>query len=107
MSTISRDICLRCLETSHRADDGPRTRDLELGKLALYQLSYVRARSECNSGLNQAFPGEIFASRSCLEDMKKKSSSWLYGFALRAFVPSVAVAQVAELLRWHGYDTPW
>ena len=26
------------------ADDGSRTRDLELGKLALYQLSYVRAR---------------------------------------------------------------
>jgi cytochrome c biogenesis protein CcmG/thiol:disulfide interchange protein DsbE len=26
-----------------RADDGSRTRDLELGKLALYQLSYVRA----------------------------------------------------------------
>ncbi len=26
-----------------QADDGPRTRDLELGKLALYQLSYVRA----------------------------------------------------------------
>jgi hypothetical protein len=25
-----------------RADDGLRTRDLELGKLALYQLSYVR-----------------------------------------------------------------
>ncbi len=25
------------------ADDGSRTRDLELGKLALYQLSYVRA----------------------------------------------------------------
>jgi hypothetical protein len=24
------------------ADDGSRTRDLELGKLALYQLSYVR-----------------------------------------------------------------
>ena len=27
---------------SARADDGPRTRDLKLGKLALYQLSYVR-----------------------------------------------------------------
>ncbi len=27
---------------SSRADDGPRTRDLKLGKLALYQLSYVR-----------------------------------------------------------------
>ena len=26
-----------------RADDGLRTRDLQLGKLALYQLSYVRA----------------------------------------------------------------
>jgi hypothetical protein len=26
-----------------KADDGSRTRDLELGKLALYQLSYVRA----------------------------------------------------------------
>lgn len=25
-----------------RADDGGRTRDLQLGKLALYQLSYVR-----------------------------------------------------------------
>ena len=28
--------------TPERADDGPRTRDLKLGKLALYQLSYVR-----------------------------------------------------------------
>jgi hypothetical protein len=27
------------------ADDGSRTRDLELGKLALYQLSYVRSRA--------------------------------------------------------------
>ena len=27
-----------------RADDGLRTRDLQLGKLALYQLSYVRVR---------------------------------------------------------------
>ncbi len=27
-----------------RADDGGRTRDLKLGKLALYQLSYVRVR---------------------------------------------------------------
>jgi hypothetical protein len=26
------------------ADDGSRTRDLELGKLALYQLSYVRSQ---------------------------------------------------------------
>jgi hypothetical protein len=26
-----------------KADDGVRTRDLKLGKLALYQLSYVRA----------------------------------------------------------------
>jgi hypothetical protein len=31
-----------CREISE-ADDGSRTRDLELGKLALYQLSYVRA----------------------------------------------------------------
>ena len=28
------------------ADDGSRTRDLELGKLALYQLSYVRAGTD-------------------------------------------------------------
>ena len=27
----------------HRADDGARTRDLHLGKVALYQLSYIRA----------------------------------------------------------------
>jgi hypothetical protein len=29
-----------------RADDGLRTRDLQLGKLALYQLSYVRVRED-------------------------------------------------------------
>lgn len=29
-----------------RADDGGRTRDLQLGKLALCQLSYVRERDE-------------------------------------------------------------
>src|SRR2546423_15702255 len=28
-----------------QADDGSRTRDLELGKLALYQLSYVRSQA--------------------------------------------------------------
>jgi hypothetical protein len=30
------------LMATKRADDGLRTRDLQLGKLALYQLSYVR-----------------------------------------------------------------
>jgi hypothetical protein len=30
-------------ECEGEADDGGRTRDLKLGKLALYQLSYVRA----------------------------------------------------------------
>jgi hypothetical protein len=30
------------LTNYNRADDGLRTRDLQLGKLALYQLSYVR-----------------------------------------------------------------
>jgi hypothetical protein len=30
------------LKCYNRADDGLRTRDLQLGKLALYQLSYVR-----------------------------------------------------------------
>jgi hypothetical protein len=30
-----------------RADDGPRTRDPQLGKLVLYQLSYVR-RTDVN-----------------------------------------------------------
>jgi hypothetical protein len=31
------------ITNNRRADDGLRTRDLQLGKLALYQLSYVRA----------------------------------------------------------------
>jgi hypothetical protein len=31
------------LRKGEEADDGVRTRDLKLGKLALYQLSYVRA----------------------------------------------------------------
>ncbi len=33
-----------------KADDGSRTRDLELGKLALYQLSYVRAGADSKAG---------------------------------------------------------
>ena len=33
---------LQDLKPTNRADDGLRTRDLQLGKLALYQLSYVR-----------------------------------------------------------------
>jgi hypothetical protein len=32
------------LTSYNRADDGLRTRDLQLGKLALYQLSYVRVK---------------------------------------------------------------
>ena len=32
-----------------RADDGLRTRDLQLGKLALYQLSYVRVGEYFNT----------------------------------------------------------
>jgi hypothetical protein len=32
--------------TRDGADDGLRTRDLQLGKLALYQLSYVRVRDD-------------------------------------------------------------
>ena len=34
-----------------RADDEARTRDLNLGKVALYQLSYVRLRSAALAGL--------------------------------------------------------
>jgi hypothetical protein len=34
------------LTSYNRADDGLRTRDLQLGKLALYQLSYVRVRKD-------------------------------------------------------------
>ena len=30
----------------HRAGDGTRTRDIKLGRLALYQLSYSRKRTE-------------------------------------------------------------
>ena len=36
------DAARTCARRAERADDGPRTRDLKLGKLALYQLSYVR-----------------------------------------------------------------
>ena len=35
---------------ARQADDGSRTRDLELGKLALYQLSYVRAGVDSTGG---------------------------------------------------------
>ena len=40
----SEGASLSVLTCHNRADDGLRTRDLQLGKLALYQLSYVRVR---------------------------------------------------------------
>ena len=51
-----------CRTLSHKADDGPRTRDLWLGKPTLYQLSYVRAvgRSLC---AEDALENEVAQSR--------------------------------------------
>ena len=44
---------------SGRADDGLRTRDLQLGKLALYQLSYVRTGDILARGMgNLSGPNE-------------------------------------------------
>jgi hypothetical protein len=45
------------LTSFKRADDGLRTRDLQLGKLALYQLSYVRVRG------NFTMPGAALSQR--------------------------------------------
>ena len=44
LAAIRARICLETVAATGtgRADDGLRTRDLQLGKLALYQLSYVR-----------------------------------------------------------------
>lgn len=48
----------RALALPCEADDGGRTRDLKLGKLALYQLSYVRAGlSVCGEGGSGRPPG--------------------------------------------------
>jgi hypothetical protein len=44
VASAAAEACSLRPETYNRADDGLRTRDLQLGKLALYQLSYVRAR---------------------------------------------------------------
>jgi hypothetical protein len=48
--------CRDLTEPLRKADDGSRTRDLELGKLALYQLSYVRrvAKSRSSAALRFA-----------------------------------------------------
>jgi hypothetical protein len=45
-SAESRTAIADMLISYNRADDGLRTRDLQLGKLALYQLSYVRVRED-------------------------------------------------------------
>jgi hypothetical protein len=41
---MSRTVKADVLPSYNRADDGLRTRDLQLGKLALYRLSYARVR---------------------------------------------------------------
>jgi hypothetical protein len=42
MREVRGTATVREMADKRRADDGLRTRDLQLGKLALYQLSYVR-----------------------------------------------------------------
>lgn len=44
------------------ADDGSRTRDLELGKLALYQLSYVRVRAARPGAPDESNRGDTLGS---------------------------------------------
>jgi hypothetical protein len=41
-TTTSRSVCRSNNDTAPGADDRARTGDLDLGKVALYQLSYVR-----------------------------------------------------------------
>ena len=48
------------LASGKEADDGGRTRDLELGKLALYQLSYVRTAAD-STGTGLALPHHALA----------------------------------------------
>ncbi len=48
LTTCARDRC-----TKSGADDEIRTRDLNLGKVALYQLSYVRKVTDCTSRLER------------------------------------------------------
>ena len=48
---------VRAPADERRADDGLRTRDLQLGKLALYQLSYVRVRRYFSMPAVGFFPG--------------------------------------------------
>ena len=44
---------MKSVSFKRRADDGARTRDLNLGKVALYQLSYVRKANDSTSPARQ------------------------------------------------------
>ena len=57
-----------------KADDGDRTRDIELGKLALYQLSYARILER--TGFEPAKTPNLGITPGCLPDWKCAS---LYG----------------------------
>ena len=51
-----------------RADDEARTRDLNLGKVALYQLSYVRLRFA-------GFPGASCGARRTIADVAESAKT--------------------------------
>src|SRR5688572_23030650 len=57
----------RCL---FRAGNGTRTRDPNLGKVVLYQLSYSRARTEY-SGINASFATEYLQTADRATQLKK------------------------------------
>lgn len=49
------------IRESDEADDGSRTRDLKLGKLALYQLSYVRVVGRLQIARRDRYPAAAIA----------------------------------------------
>ena len=69
-----------------RAGDGTRTRDIKLGRLALYQLSYSRTTSNCGQ-LRTADCGQLHYGLRQLQTYKKIRPLYLYGGGrIRTFV---------------------
>ena len=77
----TRSFVLRtALPYRSRAGDGARTRDIKLGRLALYQLSYSRDFSSRSTRLTSRMVGEGFEPSKALAGRFTVCSRWPLGY---------------------------
>ena len=79
----------------HGAGDGIRTRDIDLGKVALYQLSYSRSIRELHSRTNKGRP-------AILPQLGASAAIWRY---LARFMPFIILSELRHVMLDYSFSS--